>query len=84
MKLHISAHVQSEEFVRTIIKNTKLDDLSELKSLTDSKGDFNSMHKLVYIDIRSQQVLIGFFLRLRILTPTSVRWTFIALHSIIQ
>ena len=37
-KLNISAHPLSEEFVRTIIKNTKLDDLSELKSLTDSKG----------------------------------------------
>ena len=40
-KLNISGHSQYEEFVKNIILNTKLDDLSELKSLTDSKGDFN-------------------------------------------
>ena len=35
---------------------TKEDDLSELKSLTDSKGDFNSMHKLIYVDIRNETI----------------------------
>merc|ERR1711871_1501721 len=55
-KLNISGHSQYEEFVKNIILNTKLDDLSELKSLTDSKGDFNSMHKLVFIDIRTSCV----------------------------
>ena len=40
-KLNISGHFHYEELVKSIILNTKLDDLSELKSLTDSKGDFN-------------------------------------------
>ena len=40
-KINISGHFQDEEFIRYIVMNTKLDDLSELKSLTDSKGDHN-------------------------------------------
>ena len=36
--------------------NTKGDDLSELKSLTDSKGDTNSLHKLIYMDIQSKVI----------------------------
>ena len=35
---------------------TKLDDLSELKTLTDSKGDFHSLHKLIYNDIRNKYI----------------------------
>lgn len=31
---------------------TKGDELSELKSLTDAKGDIHSLHKLVYRDIK--------------------------------
>ena len=55
-KLHMSAHPKAEEYVKTIIKKTKDDDLSELKCLADSTGDVNSMHKLIYFDIRSQSV----------------------------
>lgn len=54
MRMKISAHPQCEEYVKNIILKTKTDDLSELKTLTDSKGDINSMHHLIYKDIRSQ------------------------------
>ncbi|RYH10040.1 hypothetical protein EON65_39705 [archaeon] len=52
-KLKLTAHAQSEAFVKNIIFSTKTDELSELKCITDSKGDINSMHKLVYMDIRN-------------------------------
>ena len=52
-RMKLSAHAQAEQWVQSIILKTKDDNLSELKSLTDSKGDFNSMHKLVYWDIRN-------------------------------
>ncbi len=51
-RMKLSAHPMAEVFVRNIILKTKIDELSELKSITDSKGDINSMHKLIYIDIR--------------------------------
>lgn len=54
--MKLSAHAQSEQFVKNIIVTTKTDDLSELKSLTDSKGDVNSMHKLLYTDIRNTSI----------------------------
>lgn len=56
MRMKLSAHPFSEQYVRNIIVTTKTDDLSELKSLTDSKGDVNSMHKLLYTDIRNAAV----------------------------
>lgn len=52
-KLKLSAHPMSEEYVKNIIMSTQGDELSALKSLTDSKGDVNSMHKLIYEDIRN-------------------------------
>lgn len=55
-KMKLSAHPQSENYVKNILLNTKTDELSELKTLMDSKGDVNSMHKLLYIDIRSSVV----------------------------
>ena len=55
-RLKLSAHPQSELYVKNIIMKTTEDDLSELKCLTDSKGDFYSMHKLVYMDIRNQAI----------------------------
>lgn len=42
----------SEAYAKKIILKTKGDDLSELKSLTDAKGDIHSIHKLVYRDIK--------------------------------
>lgn len=51
--LKLSAHPLSEAYVKNIILCTKEDDLSELKSMTDAKGDFNSMHKLLFRDMRS-------------------------------
>lgn len=38
--------------MKKIIFKTKGDELSELKSLTDAKGDIHSLHKLVYRDIK--------------------------------
>lgn len=42
----------SEAYAKKIILKTKGDELSELKSLTDAKGDIHSLHKLVYRDIK--------------------------------
>lgn len=39
-----------------MILKTKGDNLSELKSLTDAKGDFHSIHKLVYQDIKDTTI----------------------------
>lgn len=55
-KMKLSAHPQSELYVKNIIMNTKTDELSELKTLMDSKGDVNSMHKLLYTDIRNPAI----------------------------
>lgn len=37
-----------------IIRSTLGDNLSELKSLMDAKGDVHSLHKLIFHDIRCQ------------------------------
>jgi hypothetical protein len=55
-RMKLTANPQCELYVQNIIFNTKTDDLSELKTLMDSKGDVNSMHKLIYSDIRSPTV----------------------------
>lgn len=44
--------IYSEAYVKKIIFKTTGDALSELKSLTDAKGDIHSLHKLVYRDIK--------------------------------
>ncbi len=54
-RMKLTAHPMAETFVKNVIMKTKYDDLSELKSMTDSKGDINSMHKLIYQDIRSRK-----------------------------
>lgn len=46
----------SELYARNVILKTKGDELSELKSLTDTKGDIHSMHKLVYRDIKDEAI----------------------------
>lgn len=55
-RMKLSAHPQAEQWAQSIILKTKGDNLSELKSLTDCKGDFNSMHKLIYWDVRNAAV----------------------------
>jgi hypothetical protein len=55
-RMKLSAHPQCEQWTQNIILKTKGDTLSELKSLTDSKGDFNSMHKLIFWDIKSRKI----------------------------
>lgn len=55
-RMKLSAHPQAEQWAQSIILKTKADNLSELKSLTDCKGDFNSMHKLIYWDVRNPKV----------------------------
>ena len=55
-RMKLSAHPKSELYVRNIILKTYGDDLSNLKNITDSKGDVNSLHKLVYVDIRDTHI----------------------------
>jgi len=54
--MKMTANTRCEFWVRNLIINTKKDELSELKTLTDAKGDYFSMHKLVFDDIRSEAV----------------------------
>ncbi|KAG1697402.1 hypothetical protein DVH05_016277 [Phytophthora capsici] len=56
MVMKISAHPLAEKWVRNIILKTQGDDLSSLKTYTDAKGDFHSMHKLVFKDIREPTI----------------------------
>ncbi|CAJ1449365.1 unnamed protein product, partial [Effrenium voratum] len=43
------------DYVRDLIKSCKNYDLTVLKSILDSTGDYNSLHKLVYNDIRCKR-----------------------------
>lgn len=51
--MKLRANPRAEYWVRNVILNTHQDDLSELKTLTDAKGDYFSMNKLIYDDIGS-------------------------------
>eukprot|EP00559_Dactyliosolen_fragilissimus_P009235 CAMPEP_0184873154 /NCGR_PEP_ID=MMETSP0580-20130426/41671_1 /TAXON_ID=1118495 /ORGANISM="Dactyliosolen fragilissimus" /LENGTH=1172 /DNA_ID=CAMNT_0027376021 /DNA_START=539 /DNA_END=4057 /DNA_ORIENTATION=- len=52
----LPANAKAEYWVRNIFMETRQDDLSELKTRTDSKGNFFCMNKLIYQDIRSETV----------------------------
>lgn len=54
--LKITAVPRAEHWVRNIILSTHLDELSELKTLTDSTGDYLTMTKLIYEEIRSETI----------------------------
>ena len=54
--MKLPANTRAEYWVRNIILNTRQDDLSELKTLTDAKGDYFCMNKLIFDDIRSETV----------------------------
>ncbi|KAL0586366.1 hypothetical protein ABG067_003979 [Albugo candida] len=56
MVMRLSAHPLSEKWVRNIILKTSGDDLSLLKTYTDAKGDFHSLHKLIFNDIRDVKI----------------------------
>lgn len=54
--MRLSAHPRAEHWVKNILLSTTQDDLSELKTLTDAKGDYFCMNKLIYDDIRSESI----------------------------
>jgi hypothetical protein len=54
--LKLRANPRAEHWVRNIFLNTHGDDLSEIKTLTDAKGDYYCMSKLIYDDIKSEAV----------------------------
>ncbi|KAL9191023.1 hypothetical protein ACHAXT_000729 [Thalassiosira profunda] len=54
--MKLPANPRAEHWVRNIILSTHQDELSELKTMTDSKGDYFCMNKLIYDDIRSETV----------------------------
>eukprot|EP00552_Chaetoceros_brevis_P000241 CAMPEP_0197745248 /NCGR_PEP_ID=MMETSP1435-20131217/41610_1 /TAXON_ID=426625 /ORGANISM="Chaetoceros brevis, Strain CCMP164" /LENGTH=57 /DNA_ID=CAMNT_0043336927 /DNA_START=494 /DNA_END=667 /DNA_ORIENTATION=- len=54
--MKLPANMRAEHCVRNIILSTKQDDLSELKTLMDAKGDYFCMNKLIYDDIKSEIV----------------------------
>jgi len=54
--MKLRANPRAEYWVRNILLNTHQDQLSELKTLTDAKGDYFCMTKLIYDDIRSESV----------------------------
>jgi len=51
--IKLRANPRAEYWVRNVILNTHQDDLSELKTLTDAKGDYFCMNKLIHDDIKS-------------------------------
>jgi len=55
--LKLSANARAEYWARNIILRTYQDDLSELKSFMDSKGDYFSMNRLVFDDIRQPTIM---------------------------
>ncbi|CAJ1905588.1 unnamed protein product [Cylindrotheca closterium] len=64
--LKLRANPRAEHWVRNILLNTHGDDLSEIKTLTDSKGDYFCMNKLIYDDIKSETIrqdILNHFLR---------------------
>jgi hypothetical protein len=54
--MKLRANPRAEYWVRNVILNTHQNDLSELKTLTDAKGDYFSMNKLIYDDIKSETI----------------------------
>ncbi|CAM9851686.1 unnamed protein product, partial [Chrysoparadoxa australica] len=54
-QVKLTAHPRSDYYARNLIIKTMEDDLSRLKGLTDNKGDFHSIHKLIYNDFTNQQ-----------------------------
>jgi hypothetical protein len=50
--MKLTAHPNSDRYAKNVILKTRGDDLSTLKCVTDNKGDFHSMHKLVFDDIK--------------------------------
>lgn len=54
--MKLPANIRAEYCVKNIIVNTTQDDLSDLKTLTDAKGDYFCMTKLIYDDIKSDLV----------------------------
>lgn len=54
--MKLPANARAEHWVRNIILSTHQDDLSKLKTMTDTKGDYFCMNKLIYSDVRSDTV----------------------------
>lgn len=54
--IKLPSNQRAEYCVKNIIINTRQDDLSDLKTLTDAKGDYFCMTKLIYDDIKSDIV----------------------------
>lgn len=54
--LKLRANPRAEYWVRNILLNSTGDDLSDIKTLTDAKGDYYCMSKLIYDDIKSETV----------------------------
>lgn len=54
--LKLRANPRAEYWVRNILLNTYGDELSAVKTLTDAKGDYFCMNKLIYDDIRSDTI----------------------------
>ena len=54
--LKLKANPKAENWVKNIILNTTQDDLSTVKTLMDSKGDYFCMTKLIYSDIKSDVI----------------------------
>jgi len=54
--MKLPANTKAEHWVRNIILSTKQDELSELKTQADGRGNWYCMSKLIYDDIRSAVV----------------------------
>mmetsp|Transcript_100743 Transcript_100743/g.288844 ORF Transcript_100743/g.288844 Transcript_100743/m.288844 type:complete len:1599 (-) Transcript_100743:375-5171(-) len=55
-QIALTAHKHGEKFVSNIFTHTKFGDLTRLKMLMDSKGDYQSLHKMVFSDIKERDI----------------------------
>lgn len=55
-QMPVAAHKRAEKWVRNVIVWTKGEDLTELKTLSDCKGDIHTFHRLVYRDVADNEV----------------------------
>uniref|UniRef100_A0A7S4ERR4 Uncharacterized protein n=1 Tax=Pseudo-nitzschia australis TaxID=44445 RepID=A0A7S4ERR4_9STRA len=63
--LKLRANPRAEYWVRNILLNSTGDDLSDIKTLTDAKGDYYCMSKLIYDDIKSETVRHDILIHMR-------------------
>jgi hypothetical protein len=56
MNLRLKAHIESESMICNILLSTEGSELTNLKTLCDAKGKATNLHKLLFSDIKSNNI----------------------------